>query len=82
MTSRKVELVLETLFTDAELICRSHDTLGIPLEDCICAVVRKTLRNLDVNPEQMELFGEEFEQKAVRQGPDLTTKGAKRGGRG
>lgn len=48
------DALLRALVSKEADILRAH-RLGIPLEDCICAVVRKTLRNLDVNPEQLEL---------------------------
>jgi len=56
--TQQFDLLLHALLNKEEDILRAH-RLGIPLEDCICAVVRKTLRNLEVNPEQMELFPRE-----------------------
>ncbi len=67
MVKVKIERVLQAVMDRSEAVQAAHG-LGIPLEDCICAVVRKTLRNLDVNPEQMELWGEEFKQKAAKRG--------------
>lgn len=51
---RRIELVMESITRQEQAIINAH-RLGVPLEDILCGIVRKSLRNLDVNPEQMEL---------------------------
>lgn len=60
---KKVTSTLDEVLKRTDQIAEASIDLGIPLEDCICAVVRKTLKNLEVNPEQLDLFDSSTQKK-------------------
>lgn len=59
----KIDSVIRTLVDRSDQIELAHLDVGVPLEDCICAVVRKAMKQLEANPAQFELFFKERKGK-------------------
>jgi hypothetical protein len=56
VTNTKLDFLLNELWKRSDLINRAHLELGIPLEDCISSTVRLAVKQLEANPDQLELF--------------------------
>ena len=56
---RRLDHVLSTIMDHADDIITAHEQCGVPLEDVICAVVRKALAARVADSHQMRLWKQE-----------------------
>ena len=61
-TRRTVDYVLNRIVANMDAIEGAHETCGIPLEDVLCAVVRRALATRESDAHQMRFWSESKDQ--------------------
>ena len=55
-TERHIDYVVDRIVANVETICQAHVSLGIPLDDVLCSLVRRALNHRSADEHQPTLF--------------------------
>jgi hypothetical protein len=61
LARRSVDHVIDRIMASSDAIVAAHEQCGVPLEDVICAVVRKALAARACDVHQMRFWSQEKE---------------------